>query len=299
LEEVEDVSEEACIARHDRSELDERRKFMSYLKQPAGVTRGRRRVDQIDRLDSRADQSSGANTPDPMSPMGSKATDGPMMDVDLPTDVDGERVAPADTSTADGSFTASAIKERRRTASLTKRDSSVWKFVQDDNSGMSWEMDEVSFHFACDFSRSDDKCFYLKCCCFLSYQQFYTVAPYEPRLFPLPDSVFEQLVEEMPPEEDDELASSEGAVQRAGKREARSSECGGVAAGGVGGGVPVVIPSGATPTTTTSSVDDEAVTFVSESTSSPGADDLDVDDEDPNDPEWEGSQGSAPRSKKR
>ncbi len=131
------------------------------------------------------------------------------------------------------------------------------------------------------------------------YQQFYTVAPYEPRLFPLPDSVFEQLVEEMPPEEDDELASSEGAVQRAGKREARSSECGGVAAGGVGGGVPVVIPSGATPTTTTSSVDDEAVTFVSESTSSPGADDLDVDDEDPNDPEWEGSQGSAPRSKKR
>ena len=46
-------------------------------------------------------------------------------------------------------------------------------------------------------------------------------------------------------------------------------------------------------------LDDEAVTFISESTGSPGADDLDVDDEDPNDPEWEGSQGSAPRSKKR
>lgn len=128
---MEDVSEEACIARHDRSEVDERRKFMSYLKQPAGVTRGRRRVDQ---MDSRADQSSGANTPDPMSPSqaGSKTADGP--------EVDAEEGADPVTE-----FTASAIKERRRTASLTKRDSSVWKFVNDDNSGMSWDIDEVNY----------------------------------------------------------------------------------------------------------------------------------------------------------
>ncbi|KAI9553865.1 hypothetical protein GHT06_019135 [Daphnia sinensis] len=263
LEDIEDVSEEACIARHDRSELEERRKFMSYLKQPSGVTRGRRRVDQIDRLDSRADQSSGANTPDPMSPVGSKVTDGSMMDVDLPVE-EGERVA-ADMPTADGSLTASAIKERRRTASLTKRDSSVWKF-HDDNSGMSWEMEEA----------------------------FFTVAPYEPRLFPLSDSVYEQLVEEMPPEEADEDMAPQEAGQRLNKRETRSSECGSASVG-----VPVVLAPGATPTTTTSSVDDEAVTFVSESTNSPGADDLDIEDEDPNDPEWEGSQGSAPRSKKR
>lgn len=146
FEDVEDVSEEACVARHDRSELDERRKFMSYLKQPAGVTRGRRRVDQIDRLDSRADQSSGANTPDPMSPSqaGSKVADGPIMDVDLPAEEGEQRCADPAT---DGSFTASAIKERRRTASLTKRDSSVWKFVNDDNSGMSWDMDEVSLNW--------------------------------------------------------------------------------------------------------------------------------------------------------
>lgn len=263
LEDIEDVSEEACVARHDRSELEERRKFMSYLKQPAGVTRGRRRVDQIDRLDSRADQSSGANTPDPMSPIGSKVTDGSMMDVDLPVE-EGERVA-ADMPTADGSLTASAIKERRRTASLTKRDSSVWKF-HDDNSGMSWEMEEP----------------------------FFTVAPYEPRLFPLSDSVYDQLVEEMPPEAAVEELAPQEAGTRLNKREARSSECGSASVG-----VPVVLAPGATPTTTTSSVDDEAVTFVSESTNSPGADDLDVEDEDPNDPEWEGSQGSAPRSKKR
>lgn len=139
-DDYEDVSEEACIARHDRSELDERRKFMSYLKQPAGVTRGRRRVDQIDRLDSRADQSSGANTPDPMSPVGSKAADG-TTDVD---NIHGGEEVDRSSADVDGSFTASAIKERRRTASLTKRDSSVWKFVHDENSGMSWEMDEVT-----------------------------------------------------------------------------------------------------------------------------------------------------------
>ena len=97
----------------------------------------------------------------------------------------------------------------------------------------------------------------------------------------------------MPPEEgDEELAAHE---TRSSKRETRTSECAAV------GAVPTIVASGATPTTTTSSVtlDDEAVTFISESTGSPGADDLDVDDEDPNDPEWEGSQGSAPRNKKR
>lgn len=148
MEDVEDVSEEACLARHDRSELEERRKFMSYLKQPAGVTRGRRRVDQIDRLDSRADHSSGANTPDPMSPsqVGSKVSDGAMMDmVDLPAEEADRCAAGAEPST-DGSYPASATKERRRTASLTKRDSSVWKFVHDDNSGTSWDMEEVSFN---------------------------------------------------------------------------------------------------------------------------------------------------------
>lgn len=134
--------------------------------------------------------------------------------------------------------------------------------------------------------------------------QYHTVAPYEPRQFPLPDSVFDQLVEEMPPEEAEEELAVAHETRSTGKRETRSSECGGSGGGGTGTtvpphGVPIALVSGATPTTTTSSVDDEAATFLSESTSSPGAEDLDVDDEDPNDPEWEGSQGSAPRIKKR
>ncbi|CAG9817137.1 unnamed protein product [Phaedon cochleariae] len=62
---TEDTSEEAVLARHDRSEYDEKKRFLSYLKMPPGgqTTRGRSHR----RTDSRA-ESSEANTPDPMSP---------------------------------------------------------------------------------------------------------------------------------------------------------------------------------------------------------------------------------------
>lgn len=49
--------------RHDKCEVDEKKKFMSYLKLPLGYGRSRSNK----RMDSRA-ESSGANTPDPMSP---------------------------------------------------------------------------------------------------------------------------------------------------------------------------------------------------------------------------------------
>ena len=106
------------------------------------------------------------------------------------------------------------------------------------------------------------------------------MAPYEPRLFPLPDSVFEQLLEEMPPEE----AEEDGPVKQ---EDTVASAVAAVASGIYDQSRP------ATP-----------VTFVSESVDSLSpadeAEDLEVDEmEDPNDPEWEGSQGSAPRSRKR
>ncbi|XP_017771403.1 PREDICTED: KAT8 regulatory NSL complex subunit 1 [Nicrophorus vespilloides] len=59
----EDMSEDAVLARHEKSEQDEKKKFLSYLKLPIGY--GRSRANR--RTDSRA-ESSGANTPDPMSP---------------------------------------------------------------------------------------------------------------------------------------------------------------------------------------------------------------------------------------
>ena len=131
---------------------------MSYLKQPAGVTRGRRRVDQIDRMDSRAEHSSGANTPDPMSPScpqlasGSKTADNDAIDGEesnnQDSNVEMERL-PSTAATPASSLIAAAVKERRRTASLTKRDS-ISRFIHEDNSGMSWDVDEVcSFKSFC------------------------------------------------------------------------------------------------------------------------------------------------------
>ncbi|RZB62197.1 KAT8 regulatory NSL complex subunit 1, partial [Asbolus verrucosus] len=60
---AEDLSEEAVIARHDKSEYEEKKKFLSYLKLPTGHgrSRGHKRTDSLA-------ESSGANTPDPLSP---------------------------------------------------------------------------------------------------------------------------------------------------------------------------------------------------------------------------------------
>jgi len=233
-QDTEDVSEEACIGRHDRSEVEERKKFMSYLKQPPGASRGRRRVDHVD---SRA-ESSGANTPDPMSPIdGSKcgsdrldAGDPCADETDLMTD-------------AGSQFTVSAVKERRRTASLTKKADNVFRFY-DDNSAMSWEMDEIR-----------------------------TVAPYENRQFPLADSAYDEMLVEMPADDPEEESNASS------KREMRSSEPGTPTA--------VAVSRPSTP----------PVTLFSDTTESPGHEAEEV--EDPNDPEWGNSQGSAPRNKKR
>lgn len=67
---VEDISDETIALRHDRCEMEEKKKFMSYIKLPySGRSRATRRTD------SRA-ESSGANTPDPMSPNPSEYQDG-------------------------------------------------------------------------------------------------------------------------------------------------------------------------------------------------------------------------------
>lgn len=63
MNQVEDVSEDAVTLRHEKCEHEERKKFLSYIKFP--LTGGRSRANR--RTDSRA-ESSGANTPDPMSP---------------------------------------------------------------------------------------------------------------------------------------------------------------------------------------------------------------------------------------
>lgn len=63
IEEEEDISDDAMFLRHERALTEERRKFQTYLKFPWST---RSRANR--RIDSRA-ESSGANTPDPSSPV--------------------------------------------------------------------------------------------------------------------------------------------------------------------------------------------------------------------------------------
>lgn len=62
-DEIEDISDETIIVKHERALQEERRKFQTFLKFPWST---RSRANR--RTDSRADESSGANTPDPTSP---------------------------------------------------------------------------------------------------------------------------------------------------------------------------------------------------------------------------------------
>lgn len=60
LNSKEDISNEAYAQRHERALVEERKKFTTFLKFPYSTrSRANRRIDS---------QSSGANTPDPMSP---------------------------------------------------------------------------------------------------------------------------------------------------------------------------------------------------------------------------------------
>lgn len=61
--EIEDITDETIMVKHERALQEERRKFQTFLKFPWST---RSRANR--RTDSRADESSGANTPDPTSP---------------------------------------------------------------------------------------------------------------------------------------------------------------------------------------------------------------------------------------
>lgn len=109
---------------------------------------------------------------------------------------------------------------------------------------------------------------------------------------------------EMPSDDEPEDEQQLGNPQSCLKRETRTSEC--------GGSTPLTppvlltcVPPGSatqmvTPGTSLGEQSRAATpaTFLSESTGSPAIDPDDdpVDEEDPNDPEWEGSEGSAPKS---
>lgn len=99
------------------------------------------------------------------------------------------------------------------------------------------------------------------------------MAPYEARQFPLSDCVYDEMLIEMTADDPEEESNVSN------KREMRSSEPGTPTA--------IAVSRSSTP----------PVTLFSDTTESPGHEAEEV--EDPNDPEWENSQGSAPRNKKR
>lgn len=68
----EDISDECLVVKHDKALLEERKKFETYLKFPlTSRSRANRRID------SRGNESSGANTPilDPTSPAAAMSGD--------------------------------------------------------------------------------------------------------------------------------------------------------------------------------------------------------------------------------
>ena len=75
------------------------------------------------------------------------------------------------------------------------------------------------------------------------------MAPYEPRQFPLPDAIYQQLLEEMPGSDDEEELIGGIVIEArpASKREMRSSESA-AAPPGIIGNMTVSQTAGATPT---------------------------------------------------
>lgn len=153
---VEDLNEETISARHDRCEVEEKKKFMSYIKLPhTGRTRAHRRTD------SRA-ESSGANTPDPMSPNnmldahgeagGSPLTSPPATPLAVLIENDG--------------VTCQPVLGRRRTMSQSR-----------------WVRDK-------DRDKEEPRS--------STPDSVIEVPPYEPRAFPLQDDVYEKMLKAMP-----------------------------------------------------------------------------------------------------
>ncbi|XP_022919364.2 KAT8 regulatory NSL complex subunit 1 [Onthophagus taurus] len=188
----EDLSDEAVIVRHDRCEYDEKKKFLSYLKLPLGYGRSRSHK----RTDSRA-ESSGANTPDPMSPHATPAiaASGPHLhnnastpnnntiisnniidpptinsennfNLNLPSPITSPPATPLSVTTDDNSNTSSSAALRRRTISQSK-----------------FGKDRLGVEGRCeDFTR-----------CGTPVEHF-EVNPYERRCFPLTDEMLEKML---------------------------------------------------------------------------------------------------------
>lgn len=149
---AEDLSEDAVITRHDKCEHDEKKKFLSYLKLPIGYGRSRSHK----RTDSRA-ESSGGNTPDPMSPYPADTSENMASPITSPP------ATPMSSNTDENSMQSISIL-RRRTISQSR-----WTKERD--------------------VKEEGRC---------NTPEHVEVPPFDKRLFPLPEDVYEKMLKGMP-----------------------------------------------------------------------------------------------------
>lgn len=152
---MEDVSDDAVMVRHDKCELEEKKKFMSYLKIPLGYGRSRSHK----RTDSRA-ESSGANTPDPLSPhMGGENVENTSSPMTSPP------ATPLPMNNEDSGSLPSISMLRRRTMSQSR-----------------WTKEK-------ELTKEETRC---------NSPEHVEVAPYDKRDFPLSDNIYDMMVKQMP-----------------------------------------------------------------------------------------------------
>ncbi|CAK9797138.1 KAT8 regulatory NSL complex subunit 1 [Anthophora quadrimaculata] len=150
----EDMSDETITLRHERSEREENKRFMTYINMPH-----QSRIRHNRRTDSRAD--SGANTPDPMSPHASDFGGDIMSPITSP---------PATPQVQDTEHQHNSDNSHRSSAlqnPLRRRTTPTFKVGRDDISSLMNE-DENE------------------------------ILPYEPRVFPLSEEIYDKMLEAMP-----------------------------------------------------------------------------------------------------
>ncbi|XP_076658901.1 non-specific lethal 1 isoform X1 [Halictus rubicundus] len=149
----EDMSDETIALRHERSEREENKRFMTYINMPH-----QSRMRHSRRTDSRAD--SGANTPDPMSPHAS--------------DFGGDTMSPITSPPA----TPSQIQDPEHQHSDTQRSSAFQNALRRRSTPtLRLGKDEIGTSVIEDENE---------------------ILPYEPRIFPLSEEVYDKMLEVMP-----------------------------------------------------------------------------------------------------
>ncbi|KAF5270979.1 hypothetical protein FQA39_LY08282 [Lamprigera yunnana] len=152
---TEDCSEEALTVRHEKCEYEEKKRFLSYLKHPHGSGRPRSQK----RTDSRA-ESSGCNTPDPLSPRAGETLENTTSPLTSPP------ATPLSMTVDENMPALHPINVLRRRTISQSRGKDKDMVVRDENRAVSPEQPEIP--------------------------------PYERRLFPLCEETYDKMLKLMP-----------------------------------------------------------------------------------------------------